>query len=308
MILAVSGVDRGTMPRSPVSRRWLITINHPDFSAAEFPTADPRVAFAAWQLEVAPTTGTPHIQAFVRFNRALTRVAVARLYPSAHLQPADGNEEALVAYCTKEDSRAGAPYADPGPHFYGERAQPGRRTDIERAVDCIVANIGQKRPLLEVASVHTNAFVRYGNGLLRAASAMVPPRDPAVQPSVKVYYGPTRTGKTRNATAELPDAYRWTPAHGQWWDGYFGHKAVIMDEFKGQLPYKYLLNLLDRYELQVQVKGAFVEFVATEFIITSSVHPRDWYPNLAHEDGGVDQLLRRITEIVHFMPPLGQRL
>jgi hypothetical protein len=89
-----------------------------------------------------------------------------------------------------------------------------------------------------------------------------------------------------------------TPAKGKWWDGYAGEKNIIMEEFRGQLPFGYLLNLLDRYDCPVEYKGGTTEFVGTHIIITVPKHPKYWY-NCDHQDK-VDQLQRRISMSLEF--------
>lgn len=55
------------------------------------------------------------------------------------------------------------------------------------------------------------------------------------------YWGQPRTGKTRKATEDYPDAYR--KLSNKWWCGYQGEKAVILDDL-GMEPAKCLVNHL----------------------------------------------------------------
>ncbi len=58
----------------------------------------------AWQLEVAPTTGTPHIQAALYFKAARTFTAIKKDLPKVHMSPAK-SWKALSTYCQKVNTR-----------------------------------------------------------------------------------------------------------------------------------------------------------------------------------------------------------
>lgn len=93
-----------------------------------------------------------------------------------------------------------------------------------------------------------------------------------------VIQGPTGTGKSKYCIDNYPDAY-WKQ-RSNWWDGYFNHETVIIDEFYGWLPFDLLLRLCDRYPLLVETKGGQVNFVAKRIIITSNQLPDRWYKNV----------------------------
>jgi hypothetical protein len=116
-------------------------------------------------------------------------------------------------------------------------------------------------------------------------------------PIVHWYWGATGSGKSRLAS-ELAgvDAY-WKP-QGKWWDGYTGQSNVILDDFRADwFSYGYMLRLLDRYPLKVEVKGSYVEFVATHIYITSHMNPTECFATW--ED--VAQLLRRLHTVREFV-------
>jgi hypothetical protein len=66
----------------------------------------------------------------------------------------------------------------------------------------------------------------------------------------------------------------------EWFDGYEGQKLVLFDDFdKGQISFRLLLRLLDRYPMQVPIKGGFVEWCPRVIYITSNLGPARWYPS-----------------------------
>lgn len=72
-----------------------------------------------------------------------------------------------------------------------------------------------------------------------------------------------------------PNAY-WKQ-RSNWWDGYFNHETVIIDEFYGWLPFDLILRICDRYPLMVETKGGQVQFVAKNIIFTTNSNPVSWY-------------------------------
>ena len=92
---------------------------------------------------------------------------------------------------------------------------------------------------------------------------------------------------------------RWTCGDSlKWWDGYDGHTDIILDDFRGDYcKFAYLLKILDRYPLQVEVKGGMRQLRCRNIFITSDVHPELIYGDHV---GDKSQLLRRISKIVGF--------
>lgn len=122
-------------------------------------------------------------------------------------------------------------------------------------------------------------------------------------PEVKWYYGPTGTGKTRLAVAEGGRDYWISGNNLRWFDGYEGQATAILDDIRtNSCPFNFLLRLLDRYPLTVEIKGGFTLWNPKTIIITCPVHPRLLYVN--HETGlewdNIDQLLRRIETFRDF--------
>jgi len=127
--------------------------------------------------------------------------------------------------------------------------------------------------------------------------------------NVLVLWGPSGTGKSRLAfelasrkAKETHDDYYVKTAHNTWWDGYNGEKIVIIDDYAGQWPITYALNVLDRYPMQVEFKGGSTNLQATTFIITSNYHPQDWYLTGTYDERrreSVNALLRRCNLITH---------
>lgn len=116
--------------------------------------------------------------------------------------------------------------------------------------------------------------------------------------------GATGTGKSRWVHQNFPDAY-WKPCLGPWFDGYVNQETVVIDDYrvdaKDHTSLRWLLRLVDRYPLQVPIKGAFVNFAAKRVIITSPHSLEDSFRTFSEcyqED--LHQLLRRFPHRLVF--------
>lgn len=206
----------------------------------------------------------------------------------AHWEIRRGSADEARVYCMKADTRL------EGPWEYGEASKgQGQRRDLEEATHTALTT----RSIRAVAQQHPSSFVKYHNGfqslLFHTTTARTEP------PRVLLYYGVTGSGKTRQAYADYGDAlYRKAP-DTVWFDGYCGQKTLLLDDFAGaasKMSLSYLLQLLDRYPIDVQVKGSYASLQATKIIITSNLHPRLWY-DYSKREGQYQALIRRIHEI-----------
>lgn len=122
---------------------------------------------------------------------------------------------------------------------------------------------------------------------------------------IKWFYGETGTGKTRTAIQECMEKYgdywKWNGTF-QWFDGYTGQKAVIIDDFRRQeVKFNFMLQLFDIYPMKVPIKGGFVDWVPELIIVTCPVDSREAW-QWRDKDGEVqdwdciEQLERRIGE------------
>lgn len=231
-------------------------------------------------------TGTPHLQGRITFKRMYRMAALKKQVPRAHWEVTKASADHL--YVMKVGSEVIVQVDN--------RAQ-GKRSDLDDACDLVKKSIGATRPLKELAKQMPKTYVRFHKGFEALANELV--EDRTEVPTVTVLYGPTGCGKSRGAREILGEDTPccWAPAQREWFDGYCGQKNFVFEEFRGQLPYSMMLNLLDRYTASVQVKGGMRRFVATNIVITSPMHPSEWYKNLAANDK-IDQLMRRITKIV----------
>lgn len=116
---------------------------------------------------------------------------------------------------------------------------------------------------------------------------------------VILLYGPTGCGKSRWARG-LEGVYI-TPLGGDgWFDGLDGHDNIVLDDFAGAASKTSLndvLRLLDRYVERVKVKGSFRFWKPKLTVITTNIHPYEWY-NWDGREAQYPALQRRFTTVV----------
>ena len=213
-----------------------------------------------------------------------------------------GTIDQAIAYCCKADSAdADAPFG-----FTEEGTRPlsagtsGGRSDLKAVASLVQggATIGA------VASAHPVSVILYGRGIGQLIGLQHKPRSGPTL--VYWYYGPTGTGKTRAASDACVNPY-WKSASHKWWDGYEAHEDVIIDDYRTNFcSFNELLRLLDRYPMQVEIKGGSREFCPKRIYITTPKNPTDTWNLRSEEDLG--QLSRRITEVVHFAAIVGAEI
>lgn len=226
--------------------------------------------------------GTPHLQGFVQFVKPTTLTKAKYYFPRAHFESRKGTVKEAIVYCQKEGDFI----------EYGESTRQGHRSDLTE----VTTLLSKRHTVKEVAMRCPEQYIKFHKGIEKLRTFYI--QDRYEPPKVEVYFGSSGSGKTRAAMDAFlgKDFYKWDPQNGLWFDGYDGQINVIFDEFRGQLPFGMLLSLLDRYTCNVQFKGGMTKFVASHIIITSPIHPEEWY-NLEDKEGKYNQLMRRITEI-----------
>jgi len=229
--------------------------------------------------------GTSHLQGAITWNRTYRLAALKKLHPRMHWEIAAAAD--CFNYCMKDGSEI---IIDTRP-----AEGQGKRNDLKEAIVKLKED-GVKGMITE----HAATFVKYHRGLL----ALKHEWDACTvreAPIVCWLYGATGTGKTRWVFDN--EVNLWVSSKDlDWFDGYRAHEAVVFDDFRGDMvKFRFLLRLLDRYPLQVPVKGGFVWWVPKRIYITSCKHPQAVYSeDMFDRDEKVDQLLRRIKVIKAF--------
>lgn len=223
-----------------------------------------------------------HLQCYVNFENPRSASGVLKMIKKsilngANVRPAKETDPDWQAmYCMKE-----------GRYFYehGDRGNQGKRNDLSSTRELLLET-GKMRDI--VRSTENFQSIRTCEKYL---SYLEKKRN--WKPFVIWLYGPTASGKSRLARKiSDPDDLWESGATLTWFDGYDAHKDMLIDDFRGShCSYSMLLRILDRYPMNLPVKGGFRQILSKKIIITSDRHPAECYSG---DVGEIDQLLRRI--------------
>lgn len=252
-----------------------------------------RIRFMVFQVEKCPETGRYHIQGYIKFFKNQTLKMIKKILgdEKAHLEIAR-NEAALKNYSMKEESRV------EGPWIYGKDTVKGERTDIANYKKMIE----EGKKIEEIADADPNTYIKYSRGIKEYM--MLKKKKYMRDVSVIVHYGKAGCGKTHKVWEDegIDNVYRVTPPNQKnaiWFDGYKGEQIILLDDFTGDwCTVSYLLNLIDKYPLNVQIKGGMVMAEWTKVYITSNCHPMDWFDFI--EDEQKVAVMRRITRVTNY--------
>jgi len=229
--------------------------------------------------EVGEKCGTPHLQGCIVYTNPVSWRSCHKKIPRAYLKVTK-SQSGSIKYCRKE-----------GDVFEkGTPPSPGKRTDIDKVREILneggnmrtVVATAQSIQSIRMAEIHLKYFEKKRNW----------------KPIVRWFYGPTGTGKSRQAYADYDEHDPYVAmSTGRWFEGYDAHSYVIIDDMRRDfMKFHELLRMLDRYAFMVECKGGSRQFVATHITITSCYHPEMLFDT--REDVG--QLLRRLDEIREF--------
>jgi len=251
----------------------------------------PNLRYCVYQQEKCPETGRLHLQGYIELLSP-TRLAAVKIIlgdPSAHLEKRRGTREQARSYSMKEETRITGPW-EIGTWTGGGQ---GVRTDIQSLQSALDSGASMQ----SISDTHFPLFLKYQKGIQSYMNLKIPDRE--LTTFATVYWGPTGTGKSWRALQEAGANAYWKDPTTTWWDGFSGVDNVVVDEFTGQWPIEYLLRILDKYPLQVQIKGGMVKFAAPHLWLTSNLDPEEWYPTAKSSQR--DALRRRLTNVVQLV-------
>lgn len=262
------------------NRNWCFTSY--EKSLIEFKSP---ISYIIAQDEICPDTHREHIQGYVEFDKAMTMGMIKKLFNDnkIHLEPRKGNQNDAIKYCTKAESKK----PEGRSWQWGEPKKQGERNDIHFAVRELEAGKSIKSIILERPS-----NLRVISHLIKLKYMLNDtPRTWATE--LHILIGPTRCGKTRKVWEKEDDL--WALPEGTssaWFDNYIGQEAVIIDDYAGQIRYEYLLQITDRYPMQVNSKGGMINWNPKRIYITSNYDMETWYPG---QD--ISALIARCTSV-----------
>lgn len=153
--------DAPAAVQDDIGRRWMITLNNYTEEEYEAMRLWNGVKYLIVGKEIAPTTGTPHLQAFFIADKPKRFAAMKKLNNRFSLQVPNGTDYINSMYCKKGamDKRAfyksKKPFGDGFDGFeLGQLSGQGKRSDLDKFKDSVKAGITNHKILREKHS-HT---------------------------------------------------------------------------------------------------------------------------------------------------------
>ncbi len=259
-------------------RRLCFTVNNP--TASDDPQLLPNIRYLVWQLEPAPSTGTPHFQGFVCFSKLTAFSTIKKSLPRAHFIKPNGSVDQNTHYCTKPvvDCQCkhckDCPARLDGPWTRGSPPAPGTRSDLARLKD----DLDTGTSLKEVSEQHFSNFLRYKNGIL--AYRLLHSQRRTWKTEVTFMFGPRNSGKTYWVHQLAKRVF--VKPHKDWCTGFDQHTDVLLDEFTSTKygSITFLNQLLDKYPYTPPVHGGIVNWNPRRLWITSNLQPAELFPTI----------------------------
>lgn len=269
-------VDMTSQPRA---RNWTFTLNN--YQNDTPLRYDPDLMkYLIMGRETAPDTGTPHLQGYVQMTKLLRLTQMKKVHPRAHWEIARGTPVQNRTYCIKDGD-----YEE-----FGSMITTGTKNKkrYEELRDQILEGATMADLHTQMRSITEFQFCE------KMISYTLKPR--TEKPHVYYVYGPTGMGKTRWATSLDPESYYILNNFNNW-SGYTQQHVLIIDDYDPlRIPFRDMLQLIDRYQYIANVKYSQVHVNSPIIVITADRH----YQDFLWDHSMVSQFARRIDELKHF--------
>lgn len=299
-----------------VSKSWFVVFNNPAEHGYEGTSeevcmrlreewiSDSPSRSGAWAYCVS-AAGLHHVHMVLEDSKAMRFSLIKKTYAAgAHFEPTKGNKNEAEMYIKKLGK-----YKEKGEQIlyytdYGEiKGCQGQRKALEE-----IEKLLEEGQTPNQIMAQSFSYRRYST-MIKEAFYDKRRRETDFMREVNVTWHVGESGSGKSYTAYKlveehgeDDVYMLTDYDGGGFDRYNGERVLFMDEFRGQIPYSTLLNILDCYKIQIHSRYANALSLWTEVHITSVMPPNMVYKKMVTENQDVDtiqQLFRRINTIMY---------
>lgn len=260
--------------RESPKKQWCFTLNNPTISKEELLEI---LQISCDYLVIGDEigeSGTPHLQGYLELSKKQRFTTVSKLFPpptKPHLEAKSTHSTRYQAatYCKKD-----AKYVEFGTPPKDNKARSAGPSGLKIICDAII----QGTPLSDAMINDAPTYVRNYRGLQDFENKIKVKQIPLKrQMEIEFHYGKTDTGKTHYCFTNYPELFKKPIGKCLWFDGYEGQQTVLIDEFVGQFPLSDVLQLLDCWYTQVEIKCGHRALAATRMLLTSNNHPSRYY-------------------------------
>ena len=239
------------------SRNYVFTRNNPD---QEFEQHLDQLAcrYIVYGREIAPTTGTPHLQGFVVWRSPRSINGCRTALPGCHVERANGTPLQCSVYCKKDGD-----FVERGEHPLSP-TECGDKEKARWANAYVLAREGR------IDEIDPDILIRHLGNLQRIADDNLGVSSGLANTCGLWLVGESGCGKSKGARERFPSAY--PKPLNKWWDGYRDQKSVLIDDVDrshAQWLGTFLKIWADHYPYIAEKKGRSVEVRPDRIIVTS---------------------------------------
>lgn len=283
------------------SKNWCFTVNN--YSAEEEEKLKgelPHVKYIVFQREHGHKEGTPHLQGYLELDRNMRLSFLQKnINGRATWLIRLGTQQQAIDYCTKEDTRD----PDTKPFERGEKANANgvRKTQNSASVlDCDRrAELIDKVRRKEIRISDISSFEMQDRALMQTLEVVCKDLAGPLREDLRVItiIGPTGVGKSWSVHKLFPEGVcKWINGNSGCWFSEVDKEVCLFDEFAGQIAIERFLKLIDKYPMQIEVKGGMRPCYWRTVFICSNVTPECWYNNFEAEEKASTEMVNRRRE------------
>lgn len=282
--------ENGCAPEAGKSyRNFVFTLNnYTDEEVDVICALGEHTKYLIFSKEVAPSTGTPHLQGYLVWKQKSTfRTTVRRLGGRAHVAVAKGNAVQNEQYVRKTRECDETPNEEV--YEYGTRpmtSQEKGQSEKDR--------YGQAKMLAvegKLDDIDPDIYIRHYSTLKKIRDDHILDRDleDILSLDHEWFWGESGSGKSFTARNRYPDAF--LKGCNKWWDGYRGQDVVLIEDFdkKHDVLCHHMKIWADRYPFPAEVKGSSIKIRPLKIIVTSNYHPE----SIWQDPSDLEPILRR---------------
>ncbi|ALE29598.1 replication associated protein [Lake Sarah-associated circular virus-7] len=245
-----------SMPPSR-SRAFIFTWNNPTADTEAALESLAGYSYLTFGRETAPTTGTRHLQGYIRFTDGKSLRSARRLLNGAHVEVARTIRQA-IEYCHKEGDFV---------EFGTRPVDDAARGDMEKARWEIAWT---KAKTADLEEIDADIRVRCYSALTRIQKDYMVPPLPLPAPCGLWIHGLSGVGKTFAVYQAYPDLY--SKNASKWWDGYQNQDHILFDDMDpdvGKWAGRFFKIWADERPFIADIKGGSISIRPKIFIVTS---------------------------------------
>jgi hypothetical protein len=258
------------------SRSWILTLPQSEYS----------------QLEEGAKSGYKHWQVYIENDGPIKFSTLRNKFPKGHYEVRRGSRADAYNYCTKADTAQGVRIENGKIDL---TADAGERTDLQE-LRYLVLIEGQSPADILISNPGANRYYKYLQQLYFEFQSKKFSRSLR---DVKVHYlwGPAGSGKTSGLWNHYQGDFYRVSDYQHPWDAFNGESVLVLDEYRYQLHFSFLLDVLDRFPLQLPARYNNRWASWNEVWIVSNISLDDQYPRVPKDSASRLALERRINSV-----------